>query len=495
LAFNHLITRRGVKMAFTVDNLARLIGADPQKLDQVLEKLEKSRILRGQSRQGVQWYELYHDLFSEPIEHWNNAFKAAERKRRVFIGAIMTVLVGLALYGAYDIGVNYTSYQLRLSVKRGISDAIELYRGKPGSLDILGLQSYIAETGYQRAQIEPDKLFTEKPIADFKTLTTDLIGHLPLVERIEAYWEGGEIHKALELAENSISEDDLQRSEAVIGILARFRSTKTVDGLKQQLTNTTNVRLREKITDGLGYIYVPQTVPALHLATTDSNPEVRGRAASALGRLGSPEAVKPLIPLLKDPDNDVRDSAAWALGQLGSPEAVKPLIPLLKDPDSNVRGSAAEALWQLGSPEAIETLITLLKDPDRYVRDNAASALGQLGSPEAVKPLIPLLKDPDRYVRDSAAWALGQLGRPEAVTPLIALLKDPDSDMRSSAAQALGQLDKTQVVMPLIEQLKIQSGTALRSILLTLGRLGDLRARDAALVIYNNHTEKEVLSL
>lgn len=169
LAFDHLITRRGAKMAFTVDDLAHLIDTDPQKLGQVLEKLEKNRILRGQSRQGVQWYELYHDLFSEPIERWNDAFKAAERNRRAINWTIVTALAGLALYVMIDIGINYFSYQLRLSVKREISDAIELYRGKPGSMDVLGLQRYIAETGYHRVQIEPDKLFKEKPIADFKT--------------------------------------------------------------------------------------------------------------------------------------------------------------------------------------------------------------------------------------------------------------------------------------------------------------------------------------
>lgn len=45
--------------------------------------------------------------------------------------------------------------------------------------------------------------------------------------------------------------------------------------------------------------------------------------------------------------------------------------------------------------------------------------------------------------------------------------------------------------MPLLEQLKIQGSEALRSILLTLGKLGDLRARDPILAIYYAHTEKD----
>jgi HEAT repeat protein len=125
------------------------------------------------------------------------------------------------------------------------------------------------------------------------------------------------------------------------------------------------------------------------------------------------------------------------------------------------------------------------------LRKKVIYALGAIHASQTVAALRPAFADNNPEVRYSAAQALGQLGRPEAVTPLIALLKDPGSNVGRSAAWALVQLDKAQVVMPLIEQLKIQSGTVLRSILLTLGRLGDLRARDAVLVIYNNHTEKD----
>jgi hypothetical protein len=160
-AFDHLITRRGTKMAFTAGDLAQLLRVDAEALGKVLDRPEENRILRRQSRQGVFWYELYHDLFSATVEQWNEAYKTKQRNRRAVKLAGFLVLAGFALYGAYDVVINLASHHLRLSVKKSISDSVELYQGKAGSRDLLNLQHYIAETGYRWAQLEPDKLFRE----------------------------------------------------------------------------------------------------------------------------------------------------------------------------------------------------------------------------------------------------------------------------------------------------------------------------------------------
>lgn len=52
-AFDHLITRRGTKMAYTAGDLAQLLGVNGKALAKVLDRLEASRILRRQSRQQV----------------------------------------------------------------------------------------------------------------------------------------------------------------------------------------------------------------------------------------------------------------------------------------------------------------------------------------------------------------------------------------------------------------------------------------------------------
>ncbi|TXH72590.1 MAG: hypothetical protein E6Q85_06390, partial [Thiothrix sp.] len=66
-AFDYLAAQRGMKMAYPVDVLARILRVKPHKLDKVLAKLAKRdmNILRDQTRHGVVWYELYHDMFSD----------------------------------------------------------------------------------------------------------------------------------------------------------------------------------------------------------------------------------------------------------------------------------------------------------------------------------------------------------------------------------------------------------------------------------------------
>ena len=229
LAFNHLVTQRGVKMAYTPEALAKLIDAkQAAPLAEVLGKLEQGRILRSQTRQGEQWYELYHDLFSRPIEQWNEGFKTKERNRRAIMAMAFFVAVIALSYSLFDGLSNRFNHHLRLSIKPEVSNGLEVYRGKANSPDLFKQQRYIAESGYVYSQIEPDKLFSNKPLFAYDQLNTDLIATLPLVERITAYWEDGQQNTALDLARKSISNDNAQRSQDVVAQLGQFRSKKAI---------------------------------------------------------------------------------------------------------------------------------------------------------------------------------------------------------------------------------------------------------------------------
>ena len=97
-AFDYLAAQRGMKMAYPLDVLARILRVKPTKLDKVLAKLAKREmnILRDQTRHGVVWYELYHDMFADSIEQWNNRWKAQRLKRqRWLMGSILTVLAAI----------------------------------------------------------------------------------------------------------------------------------------------------------------------------------------------------------------------------------------------------------------------------------------------------------------------------------------------------------------------------------------------------------------
>ncbi len=475
-AFDHLITRRGTKMAYTAGDLAQLLGVNTEALGKVLDRLEKGRILRRQSRQGVFWYELYHDLFSKPIEEWNEVYKAKQRNKRAFMLAGSIVMAGLALYGAYDTAINYTSFHLRLSAKRGISDAVELYQGKEGSHDFLGQQRYLDETGYQRAQIEPDKLFESKAVGDSDELNWELIGNLPLVERIKAYWQDGQTKKALPLAKDSISEDDIRRSQEVIKELAGFYSPLAIQVLVEKLEHVRNDDLKVNIIETLGTVRARGTLDSWLKFKDDSNPKIREAVVNGLVQLGDPRAVEPLLQRLADADAGVRWTAADALGRLGDPRAVEPLLQRLGDKDEYVRWTAADALGRLGGARAVEPLLQRLADADKNVRRAAADALARLGDARAVESLLQRLGDKDEYVRRAAAEALGQLSDPRAVESLLQRLADADATVRIAATKALGQLGDARAVESLLQRLTDADVIVCRAAAEALGQLGDARA-------------------
>ena len=445
-SFNHLITPYGTKMAYPIRELSSLIRVDEKEMEKVLEKLRNARILRSQKREGVLWYELYHDIFSNVIYQWNEYYKDSE------------------------------SHYLRLSPEIELSDMIELYRGRVGKLNISDSTNYETETGYCRNQIEPDKLFFEKQIADYDKLNLELIGMIPLEKRIFTYWEAGEIEKTLVLAELSISKGDMNRSENVIKLLATFRSEKSSNILKKHIVPPEDVYIRKEIINAMGSMAPSIAFRHVVILLKDRISSVRRSAVAALGRIGSVEAVPGLIPLLTDQESDVRSSAAEALGRIGSVEAVSRLIPLLTDQKLYVRRSAADALGRLGSIEAVPGLIPLLTDQESDVRRSAADALGRLGSIEAVLGLIPLLTDQNWSVRSSAADALGRLGGVEAVPGLIPLLTDQDSSVRSSAADALGRIGSVEAVPGLIPLLTHQNPDVRNSAADALNRLGNVEA-------------------
>ena len=421
VAFNHLITRRGTKMAYTATDLASLLREDPRALGEVLERLSTARILRSQSRQQVLWYELYHDLFSDIIETWNDAYKSKQRNKRALFWAGLLLVTVLGLYVAYDATMNIISYHVRLSV-RDVSDALELYSGQAGSQDIFGLQQYKAETGYHRAQVEPDKLFVQKPVNVFDRLNVELIGLFPLEERIAAYWKSGQLAEMLALTRSAISDNNVQRSQVIIGRLADFKSLPVFKLLEGRLKHLQTAYLRAKIATAVGTMRIPQSVVLLTAALSDNDP-------------------------------DVRQSAVWSLGQLGSEQALSALREHLTDQDTKVRQSAALALWQLGGAQALSALLERLTDQEPDVRLMAVQVLGQLRSEQALPALLERLTDQEPDVRQSAALALGQLGSAQALPALLERLTDQDSSIRLMAVQALGQLASAQALPALLERL------------------------------------------
>ena len=110
-AFDYLVAQRGAKMAWPLDKLAKSLRVKPERLQRVLERLttDQVRVLLREEREGVLWYELYHDMFSESIERWNNEWKARQLKRQrwtirglVAVGVVVTAFLADSFYWLYN---------------------------------------------------------------------------------------------------------------------------------------------------------------------------------------------------------------------------------------------------------------------------------------------------------------------------------------------------------------------------------------------------------
>ena len=246
-AFNHLITPHGTKMAYPVKDLAHLLRVAEKALEKVLEKLLTFRILRSQKREGQIWYELYHDIFSDIIYAWNETFKSKERIKRVTFRFAAVVLVFLIIFVANDIISNLNNRYLQISLKTGPSARLEINRGKINTLDILDLKEYKIESVYKRSQLSPDKVFSKKQISNPNKSHLEIIGNLPIVKRISAYLETGEIDKALELADKSITGDDISASKKIISILSGLGSIESYRILKKHMQQSKSIAIRQRI--------------------------------------------------------------------------------------------------------------------------------------------------------------------------------------------------------------------------------------------------------
>ena len=255
---------------------------------------------------------------------------------------------------------------------------------------------------------------------------------------------------------------------------------KITNGLRYLYGTTEFSSLREKVIDILALIKPDIIVDSLLEELKDEESDVRESAAYVLGKIGSEKAVEPLIKALADEDSTVRESAAYALGKIGSEKAVESLMKALTDERSDIREKAAHALGRIGSEKAVEPLIKVLtthKESD--VRGRATYALGDIGSEKAVEPLIKVLTThKESEVRGRAAYILGRIGSEKAIGPLVeALTTDENRGVRGRAASALGRIGSEKAIGPLVEALTTDEDSPIRSnAAFALGRIGSEKA-------------------
>jgi HEAT repeat protein len=466
LAFNHLVTPRGTKIAYTVEALNNHIRTGENKLEEVLEKMKGSRILRTRKREDVVWYELYHDVFAGIIYQWNEAFKRRKRTKKLALlsGTSLVFLLAMVFYLFFLT----PQYYLPPGQENGL---VELYKYS----GILEIKSFVAETVYRHDEFTTDrKLEARKKISTINDLNKKMIGRLRPGEKFSAYYQTGDIENALDVVQGSLENLSITPGGAA-ALLNRISPHRKYEALAKLLEpgegRTGEVRIRAAATllimnnnkgeDALINV-IKKNVEDIKQLTDEDSETQRNRTAkiksiqhavNVLADYDSGKAAELLIKLLFEEEKKLRESAVKALARIGGDKALDPLIEALKDDETKVRQEAAKALGATGQRQAVDPLIEALKDDEAKVRQEAAKALAVLNDKKAVSHLIDTLSDDEKNVRFHAAMALAKFDREKAVEFFSRTLNDKNKYVRQEAAEALKFIGSEKAVAPLIKAL------------------------------------------
>ena len=493
-AFDHLVSLRGVKMAYTAQGLAELLRVDEKELAKVLERLEKIAVLRRQQRQDELWYELYHDMFSGSIEDWNNAWKDRMRRRRAAKITGGVVLATLSTIAAWDYYQNITNYHFRLNPS--VENAqVELWQGKPNSWNFFGLQQYKSEAATTRQKLEPDKRFDRRLIEDYMNLQLVLQGYKPAEERITAYASIGDFAMALKSAESQLLSRRTLSAKRSLPYLAAVRTKEAAQLMYHVFQHSNSSSIRKAIS-GNSYTLQSNIIsPATGVSLTAGQPgtlidektpeEERAFWLNILAtQISTHLANEQIENLSKQTNNsfsvnkvlvnhpDSRTSKIWALellesakssnfhsavmqtlGTLSARKTIPLLIEQLSSSSSSHRSIAARALGQLQAESAIPELTQLINnnDEDAGVRISAIKALTHLNTRKITPTLTKLLLHRNTSIGAAAAEALGQFRVEVAVPDLLKLLhKSEPYNIRAAAITALGQIRNETVIPQLV---------------------------------------------
>jgi hypothetical protein len=228
-AFDHLIGQRSTKISHSLARLAELTRVKEQNLQPVLDKLEKYVILRRQQQNKADWYQLYHDIFSESVDHWNRKFKIRQRMKRLACGTVGIFIAAGFINAGYALWVNHYGRYLQLSPKKSISDLVEVYQGDIDQRDFFNQREFLYETPFSRQEIEADRLFDQNMLDDADKVRSNLIKRLPIVNRFSFYMQDGLHHQGYTLKNKILEHDPSEKIVRLLKQLAWVRSKKVVD--------------------------------------------------------------------------------------------------------------------------------------------------------------------------------------------------------------------------------------------------------------------------
>ncbi|NEQ31808.1 MAG: HEAT repeat domain-containing protein [Leptolyngbya sp. SIO4C5] len=273
-----------------------------------------------------------------------------------------------------------------------------------------------------------------------------------------------------------------------VRILGEFDQPPVVMALAQLLATSEDEALREMATAALAQIGASAVSVLANLLAEEAH---RSAAVCALARIRTAATVEPLLTVVEDRDGLIRSQAIEALGSFRDRRIPPVLVKALTDPVASVR---LEAIATLGrrkdlaeSFNLVEQLQARLWDLNPAVCTQAAIALGRLGTPAAGEALYQVLCRPHtpEPLQTEIVKALGWISSERTVANLIAAFSTASATVQPEILRALANVKETPLKTEVVDVLMVWlsqpqlSEASQQALIMTLARLGDLRAISA----------------
>jgi HEAT repeat protein len=220
---------------------------------------------------------------------------------------------------------------------------------------------------------------------------------------------------------------------------------------------------------------VPNSALSLKEKLSSRDPEVRRALAGSLRGAAAPEEREALYTLLGDEDWRVRKTAAEVLSACSAAEHGASLIRFLYAGDNaGLRGSATEVLSSYGGKVVPVVLEHLRRTDDSDVRIALLQLLHYMGEAVPLEAMLPLVRDSNRNVAAAAVTCLGRCAGAAAYDKLAEFLESQDLWLAFHTVESLGELRDPRATELLMK--RYGEGVLRKSILQSLGRIGDVRA-------------------
>lgn len=493
-AFDHLISRRGTKMAHTPEDLAELVNIKPSELAKVMDKLEKARILRRQQRDQQVWYELYHDMFSGGIEHWNTAWKNHMRLRRTVIATAASLVALAGVYFGVVAYLQSTSKHLRLGNSN--TDRVEIYTGTSKFPDPFNQQHYFSEASMQRSQLELDKRYAKRDIPDYPLVVRDLISSQPVDSRIDAYIKTGYFCQFSDLLTQALPLESAAPGCQLANEKRRdVKSTQTSANQPDKITELNIngdpmqaimlqqlVKLRTEWgfeqrqnllkllpQDQGSLLEDPDITKAFNEPVTLSSEEMLKKTLNRLGMLiYDPRQLEVVLNWILNPTpiansnqmsevdiaanllNNYQNLPSLVQAVVETVDYKKSLRAALQSDDPQTREVASVLSGRLGDKTLIAPLTQRLQDKVPSVRLAALKSLLTLNPEQAIPLASTLLNDRSQSmeIRLSLFTSLAEIESPQVIPIFLARFQDNNEreEIRMMSASTLGQLGVTEAL-------------------------------------------------